>query len=170
MPGVQNEINKEHDLKKLTERPPKSKFPKIIGWAIPILILAVIAITFMSNPTAGLQQAVSWILWNGSFAAIGTAIAFGHPLAIVTAFIAAPFTSVSPFLAAGWFAGFVQALIRRPNIGDFEALSDDVYTVKGFWNNKVTRILLVVALANIGSSIGTLIGGADVIRLFIDNL
>src|SRR5699024_10359560 len=132
VPGVQNEIKKEHDLKQLTERPPKSKAPKIIGWTIPILILAIIAYTFISNPSAGLQQAVSWILWNGSFSAIGTVIALGHPLAILTAFIAAPITSLNPLLAAGWFAGFAQAMVRKPNVADFEALSEDVFHVKGF--------------------------------------
>ncbi|MDO6447958.1 TraB/GumN family protein [Oceanobacillus profundus] len=170
VPGITKEIEKEHDLKKLSERPPKSKTPKIIGWAIPIFVLALIAYTFLTNPTAGLQQAISWFLWNGSLSAIGTIVALGHPLAVLTAFIAAPFTSLNPLLAAGWFAGFVQAYIKRPNVADFERLSDDVHSVKGFWNNKVTRILLVVVFANLGSSLGTLLGGADVIRVFIENL
>ncbi|MED4015705.1 TraB/GumN family protein [Sutcliffiella cohnii] len=170
VPGIRKEIFKKHDLKELTKLPPKSKAPKIIGWMIPILILAVIAYTFISNPTAGMQQTISWILWNGSFSAIGTAIAFGHPLAILTAFFAAPITSLNPLLAAGWFAGLVQALLRRPSVRDFESLSEDVYSIKGFWNNKVTRILLIVVLANLGSSLGTLIGGADVVRLFLENL
>lgn len=170
VPGITKEIEKEHDLKKLSERPPKSKTPKIIGWAIPIFVLAVIAYTFFMNPSAGLQQAISWFLWNGSLSAIGTIVALGHPLAVLTAFIAAPFTSLNPLLAAGWFAGFVQAYIKRPNVADFERLSDDVHSVKGFWNNKVTRILLVVVFANLGSSLGTLLGGADVIRVFIENL
>ena len=170
VPGITKEIEKEHDLKKLSERPPKSKTPKIIGWAIPIFVLAVIAYTFFMNPSAGLHQAISWFLWNGSLSAIGTIVALGHPLAVLTAFIAAPFTSLNPLLAAGWFAGFVQAYIKRPNVADFERLSDDVHSVKGFWNNKVTRILLVVVFANLGSSLGTLLGGADVIRVFIENL
>lgn len=169
VPGIQTEILKDHNLEKLSEKPPKSKWPKIIGWSIPALIIALIAYTFISNPTAGWQQAISWVLWNGSLSAIGTAIAFGHPLAIISAFIAAPITSLNPLLAAGWFAGIVQAYFRRPHVADFERLSDDVTSLKGFWNNKVTRILLVVLLANIGSSIGTFVGGADVIRLFIEN-
>ncbi|QHT48611.1 TraB/GumN family protein [Bacillus sp. SB49] len=170
VPGIKEEIHKEHDLKKLTERPKKSKAPKIIGWTIPLLILSVIVYTFFSNPAAGTQQTISWILWNGSFSALGTAVALAHPLAVVTAFIMAPITSLNPLIAAGWFAGIVQAYFRRPNVGDFDTLSDDVTSVKGFWNNKVTRILLVVVLANLGSSLGTFIGGADVIRLFIRNL
>lgn len=170
VPGITKEIYKEHNLDKLNERPAKSKWPKIIGWAIPVMILAVIAYTFISNPDAGIQQGISWILWNGGFSALGVAIGLGHPLAILTAFVAAPFTSLNPLLAAGWFAGFVQAYFRRPNVGDFDSLSEDVLSVKGFWRNKVTRILLIVVLANLGSTLGTVIGGADVVRLFLENL
>ena len=170
VPGITKEIHKEHDLKKLTAVPPKSPAPKIIAWMIPILILSVIAYTFYANPSAGMQQTISWVLWNGSFSALGAAIAMGHPLAILTAFVAAPITSLNPLLAAGWLAGLVQAFIRRPSVADFETLAEDVYSVKGFWNNKVTRILLIVVLANLGSTLGTIIGGADVVRLFLENL
>jgi pheromone shutdown-related protein TraB len=170
VPGIKEEIKKNHDLDHLNQRPTKSKIPKIIGWTIPILILAVIAYTFISNPTAGIQQSISWVLWNGSFSALGAAIGLGHPLAILTAFVAAPITSLNPLLAAGWFAGFVQAYFRRPNVQDFETLPEDVLSVKGFWNNKVTRVLLIVVLANLGSTLGTVIGGADVVRLFLENL
>ncbi|WP_153462677.1 MULTISPECIES: TraB/GumN family protein [Sediminibacillus] len=170
VPGITKEIHQEHDLNQLRKQPPKSKLPKLIGWMIPVLIIALIAYTFYANPSAGAQQTISWVLWNGSFSALGTALALGHPLAVLTAFVAAPITSLNPLIAAGWFAGFVQALIRKPKVGDFETLSEDVLHVKGFWNNKVTRILLIVVLANIGSSLGTVIGGADVIRLFFENI
>lgn len=167
VPGIKIEIYKEHDLEVLSQKPPKSIVPKIIGWAIPLLIISVIAYTFFANPSAGFDQALSWILWNGTLAAIGAAVAFGHPLAILSAFIAAPITSLYPLLAAGWVSGIVQAYIRRPNVGDFETLSEDVFTIKGFWDNKVTRILLVVVLTNLGSTLGTIIGGTEVIRVFL---
>ena len=170
VPGIKEEINKEHDLDQLSQVPPKSKVPKIIAWAIPIILIGAIVFTFILNPEAALQQTISWVLWNGTLSAIGVAIAFGHPLAIVTAFVAAPITSLDPITAAGWFAGFVQAYFVRPKVSDFESLADDVFSIKGFWNNKVTRVLLVVVLANLGSSIGTFVGGANVIRLFFENL
>ncbi|AFM00501.1 MULTISPECIES: TraB/GumN family protein [Desulfitobacterium] len=170
VPGIREEIHKEHDLKALTELPPKSIVPKIIGWSIPALIIAIIAYTFYSNPDAGIQQTLSWVLWTGSLSALGTTLAFGHPLAIVTAFLAAPIAALHPLIAAGWFAGLVQAYFKRPNVRDFENLSEDILSVKGFWNNKVTRILLTVVFANIGSSMGTFIGGADIARLFFQNL
>ncbi|MBG9550433.1 MULTISPECIES: TraB/GumN family protein [Cytobacillus] len=170
VPGIKEEIKKEQDMAKLTERPPKSNVPKIIGWSIPVFILAIIAYTFFANPSAGLAQTISWIIWNGSLSALGAAIAMGHPLTILTAFVAAPITSLNPLLAAGWFAGLTQAYMRRPNVRDFETLTEDVFSVKGFWRNKVSRILLIVVLSNLGSSLGTFIGGADVIRVFFENL
>src|SRR5699024_4026917 len=170
VPGITEEIHKRHDLNRLTEKPKKSSWPKIIGWSIPVLIIGIVLYTFLSNPEAGMQQTWSWIIWNGALSALGVLIAFGHPLTIVTAFIAAPITSLNPLLAAGWFAGFAQAYIQKPNVGDFETLSDDVTSLKGFWHNKVTRVLLVIVLANIGSSLGTFIAGADILRLFFKHL
>lgn len=170
VPGITKEIHREHDLEKLAERPPKSIVPTIIGWALPAIVIALIVATFFMNPEAGTDQALSWVLWTGSMAAIGAAVAFGHPLAILSAFIAAPVTALHPILASGWVSGLVQAFMRKPTVADFEKLSDDVFTVKGFWRNKVTRVLLVVVLTNIFGSIGTLVGGADVIRLFLKNI
>ncbi|OLO36990.1 conjugal transfer protein TraB [Alkalihalophilus pseudofirmus] len=170
VPGIKKELYKEQDLGAISKLPPKSKAPKVIAWIIPILILSIIGYTFYMNPSVGMDLTMSWILWNGAFAALGAAIAFGHPLSILTAFVVAPLSSLNPLLAAGWFAGFVEAYIRKPKVGDFENLSEDVFTVKGFWSNMVTRILLVVVLTNLGSALGTFIGGADVIRMFIQNI
>lgn len=169
VPGITKEIHKEHDLLALTQTPVKSKIPKIIGWAIPIFLLSLIAYTFIANPSAGFDQALSWILWTGSLSAIGAAAALGHPLAILAAFVSAPITTLHPLIAAGWVSGIVQAFFRRPSVGDFERLSEDVFTIKGFWANRVTRVLLVIVLTNLGGTLGTFIGGADVIRVFFEN-
>jgi pheromone shutdown-related protein TraB len=170
VPGITKEIHNDQDLQALTKTKPKSKTPQIIGWAIPVLIVALIAFTFFLNPSAGMDQAISWILWTGITAALGASAALGHPLAILAAFIAAPITTLHPLLAAGWVSGLVQAYIKRPSVADFENLSEDVFSLKGFWRNKFTRVLLVIILTNIGGSFGTFIGGADVIRTFFNNL
>jgi pheromone shutdown-related protein TraB len=170
VPGIIEELPKEHDLAQLTQLPPKSKITPILGWSIPLLIIALMIYTFYTNPSVGIQQGLSWVLWTGTLSALGTALAFGHPLAILTAFVAAPISALHPLIAAGWFAGLAQAYFRRPNVGDFETLSEDVLSVKGFWNNKVTRVLLIVVFANIGSATGSIIGGADIARLFLQNL
>src|SRR5690625_4100658 len=128
VPGITKEIYREQSLKKITAQPPKSKIPKLIVWFIPLLIIGLIAYTFYNNPAAGWQQTVSWILWNGSLAGIGTIVALGHPFAVITAFIAAPITSLNQLLASGRYAGFVEAYMKRPNGADFETLMEDVFT------------------------------------------
>lgn len=170
IPGIKKEINREHDLEELSSVPPKSLSSKIVGWIIPIIIIIIIVSTFSVDTNTGMDQIISWVLWNGTLSAIGTAIAFGHILSIATAFLVAPLTSLNPLLAAGWFAGITEAFIRKPSVEDFENLSEDLFSIKGFWKNKVTRILLVVILANLGSIIGTWVGGVDVIRMFIQTV
>ena len=85
---------------------------------------------------------------------------------MITAFIAAPITSLNPFLAAGWFAGLTEVYLRKPKVKDFENLSEDVGSLKGFFTNRVTHVLLVVIFANLGSTFGTFIGGVDILKIF----
>lgn len=170
VPGVKEEIYKEHDLAVLNQVPASSWIYGLIGWSIPALIIGFIAYGFITNPAVGTQQSLSWVLWTGILAALGTTLALGHPLSILTSFVAAPLTTLHPMLAAGWFAGLTQAYVCRPNVRDFENISEDVFSLKGFWNNKVTRILLIITFANIGASVGTFVAGANILRLFFQNM
>jgi len=167
IPGIKEEIFKDHDIDALSKVNPAPKSTKIIAWSIPVLIIALIVATFSVDQATGVEQVITWILWNGSLGMIGAIIAMAHPLAILTALLVAPISSLSPLLAAGWFAGLTEALVRKPNVNDFESLADDVHTLKGFWRNKVTRVLLVVVFVNLGSTAGTIIGGAEVVSRFV---
>ncbi len=68
-------------------------------------------------------------------------------------------------VAAGWVSGLVQAFSSRPKVRDFEALQQDIRSLRGFWRNKVTRVLLVVVFTNIGSSLGTLVAVPLLVRM-----
>jgi pheromone shutdown protein TraB len=86
-------------------------------------------------------------------------------LTIVTAFVAAPITSLNPTIAAGWVCGLVEAYLRKPRVIDLENVGGDLTSVKGIWSNRVTKILLVVILANLGSTIGTFVGAGWIVSL-----
>ena len=98
-----------------------------------------------------------WVLANGILAGVGALIALGHPLTVLSSVLAAPLTSLNPMIAAGWVSGLVEAFSRKPKVRDFENLPNDILSVKGFWRNKVTRVLLVVVFTNIGSAVGTFV-------------
>jgi len=157
--GIKKQIGEEHPLAELMELPRKSIWPKILKWGVPALILALIFWGFTKGKDHGFENIYIWIVVNGVLSALGAAIAAAHPVTILSAFLAAPLTSLNPFFAAGWVAGIVQALIKRPKVSDLEDLPEAITTVRGFWANPVTRILLVVALANVGSVVGTYVAG-----------
>ncbi len=164
VPGVKEEIFREQDIVEITTVPSKSAVSKIIGWIIPLIIVGLIAYGFAMNVETGLRQLTAWVLWNGALAAIFTALSLGHPLSILTAFAVAPISSLNPMLACGWFAGLVEAAIRKPTVKDVNSVPDDIMSFKGFFKNRFLRILLIVITANIGSSLGTFIAGLDIIR------
>ncbi|MBR5754882.1 MAG: TraB/GumN family protein [Erysipelotrichaceae bacterium] len=165
--GIKDNLDKDIDIAELDTVEKKKSYLKYI---IPIAIIGIIAWTIINNRDMGLSQIKSWALWHGILSALGVLLALGHPLSILTAFIAAPLTSLNPLLASGFFAGLVEASIRKPKVKDFEDIVEDTSTLKGFWKNRVTRTLLVVLFANIFSSIGTFISGFDIVKKFIESL
>ena len=164
--GLTAELEREHNLVELETVPPPGKIGTWLKWGIPTLIIGLVAYGFFTVETnVSIEMIQRWFLINGTLSALGTAIAFGHPITIATAFVAAPFTSLNPAVAAGWVAGLVEAILRKPQVRDFESLADDITHLRGFWRNNITRILLVVMFANLGSAIGTFVGGFAIASL-----
>ena len=169
VPGVLLEFDKEQDILELESIPPKSKTGTYIGFLVSAIFIGLIIYTLFTSPSKGVDQILSWIIWSGGLSAIGVAIALGHPLSILTAFVAAPFTALHPLLASGWFAGLTEAFVKKPKVKDFENITDDINSIKGIYKNRITHILLVVILSNLFTSIGSIIGGFDVIKIFFQN-
>ncbi len=133
-------------------------YGKIIGYAIfAFIILTFLAVASTLNSALLIKAFVYWFLINGILSAIGAAIAGGHPLSILTAFLVAWLTSINPTIAAGWFSGLVEAWVRKPTSKDVEELAN-VTSLRELFRNKIFRVLLVAALTNLGSFIGTVIG------------
>jgi pheromone shutdown-related protein TraB len=156
--GIQKYWETPVDLEALNRIPPGGRWKGIVKWGIPLLIIGIfIAGFFNADPSAGMDLIQYWVLANGILGGLGALIAFAHPITILSAVLASPLTSLNPTMAAGWVAGLVEAFIGKPKVLDFENLTKDLTSVRGFWRNKITRILLVVVFTNIGSSIGTFI-------------
>ena len=170
LPGVQAHLEKiasgaeDSSTDTIEVIPPKKIGAKIIGWVIPVIIVLAIAAGFyFGGRNSGKEMALSWFLWNGILSAIGAAIAAAHPLAILVSLVCAPFTSLCPLVGVGIVSGISQAFICRPKVKDLENLADDAGSLKGFYKNRILRVLLVFFLSSLGSSIGTFVGGADIV-------
>ena len=159
VPGIRQYIQRAVpiDLAALKELPPPGKVGKVLKWLLPSLIVMLFVAGFlMEGKGAGTDMIWIWVMANGVFAGIGALVALAHPYTIISSIIAAPLTSLNPMIAAGWVAGLVEAFARKPKVRDFESIPQDIVSVKGFWRNNVTRVLLVVVFTNLGSSIGTM--------------
>ncbi len=149
-------------LAELEQAPPRPRWPKVLPWVIVAVIIVGFVIGFSRNTDIGLQMVADWVLINGGLAAIGGALALAHPLTILTAAVGAPLTSLNPTIGIGFVAAAVEIFLRKPQVGDFATLRRDVMHWKGWWHNRVSRVLLVFLLTTLGSAIGTYVGGAKV--------
>ena len=109
----------------------------------------------------GADLMLYWVLITGTLGAIGCALAGGHPLSIVAAFLASPMTPLHPALGSGTISALVEAWVRKPTYADFMALRDDVQSVRGWYRNRVARVLLNFFLTSLGTAIGVWLGGAQ---------
>ncbi|MGD9365243.1 MAG: TraB/GumN family protein [Desulfobacteraceae bacterium] len=158
VPGILKYWNEPVDLAPLDEMPAKSPVGDFLKWFIPAVIVGLLIYGFyVGGSKVGAGMLAWWIGANAILAGIGAIIALAHPLTILSSVMAAPLTSLNPMIAAGWVSGLVEAMSRKPKVKDFEHLQNDILSIKGFWRNKVTRILLVVVFTNLGSTVGTFV-------------
>jgi len=164
VPGIVRWLTSIHegqghpDLVRLDVVPPRGPVRKAIPWIIPVLVAGLIAWGFVrSGWDGGLQMLLRWFLVNGILSGLGAIVALAHPVNIVVSFLAAPFTSMNPTIGVGFVSGLLEAVLRKPRVIDFEQLQDDITSVRGFYRNRITRILLVFLFTTLGSAIGTFI-------------
>jgi pheromone shutdown protein TraB len=164
--GIEKTIQEDnsHIMEEINTIPPVSKIWKFIGWSIPLLIiLSILLIGLKQGAGEASANALYWILANGIPSSIGALLAFAHPVTIFLAFAAAPITSLTPVIGAGYVCAFVQIMTKPPVVKEFESVGDDISSLTGWWKNKLLRVFLVFILTGIGSSIGTWVGGYRIV-------
>jgi len=150
-------------LDELNALPPASNIP----WftiIVTVFLLGGFAWGYQQGGVAlGGDLLLKWALVTGIGGAIGCTVAGGHPLSILAAFIASPLTPLHPALASGNVSAVVEAWIRKPTYADFLRLRDDTATLKGWWRNRVARVLVNFFLTSLGTAIGVWTAGIYII-------
>jgi pheromone shutdown-related protein TraB len=147
------------DTAALEQVPARRSWSSLLGWLLPVAIVGLlVAGFFRSGWQLSLAMLWKWVLVSGTLSAVGALVTLAHPLTIVAAFIGAPITTLNPFIGIGLVTGVLEAFLRKPRVSDFENLSVDLLTVRGFFGNRVTHILLVFLFSSLGAMIGNFIG------------
>jgi pheromone shutdown-related protein TraB len=156
--------NRSGQMAAISTIPPVSPFWKILSWLVPaVIVSALIAIGFRHGAEVAGHNLLYWTLANSIPSALGALLALAHPLTIVAAFVAAPITSLTPVIGAGYVTAFTQLMLRPPLVKEFETVLEDMACLRGWWRNKLLRILLAFLLPSLGSIIGTWIGGIEIL-------
>ncbi len=165
VPGITKHLGEDIDIERLQIIPPKGILGKAAGWVFSLAIIGIFVAGFLTSGSAASFKMIGW--WSAItafFAGMGALIMLAHPLTIAASAIAAPITTLHPLIAAGWIAGLLEATIRKPQVKDFLALPDDIISIKGFFHNRITRLLLLVAVVNLTTSIGTFLAIPMIMR------
>jgi pheromone shutdown-related protein TraB len=158
-PGIKRWFGTATDLSALNTLPTKSLARRLLGWGIPLLIATLLVSGFLhSGGETGAKMATTWLIVTAVATGIGAALALAHPITILVSMLVSPFTTLNPFLRAGWIAALVEALLRRPRVSDMETVADDMFSLRSWYRNRVRRILLVLVLVNLFGLLGSLVG------------
>ena len=169
-PGIINHLKNPMSIPPLNTlmEIPKKRFSigKLIGLIFVGFIFAFFLLLLLSGvPLKILLIAFGcWFIITGVLSAAGTLLAGGHPYSVLTAFLVAWLTTLHPLIAAGWFAGLVEAKQRNPTTADIKALAG-VETFKEMFKNKFMRVLLVASFANLGSMTGAFLAAYVMIQI-----
>lgn len=165
---LQNNEHAEETINSLNYLPKGSSIGKFIPWIIVALVLTGFAIGFNKSSDLGWDLVVNWILINGGLSAAGAALAGAHILTVITAFLAAPLTSLNPTIGAGVVTSAVELYLRKPTIKDFENVRLDTTKLSGWRSNRVARLILVFLLSTLGSVLGTYIAGFHIFDAIVN--
>jgi pheromone shutdown protein TraB len=71
--------------------------------------------------------------------------------------VAAPIATLNPAIGVGMLTGLLEAYLRKPTVEDFEKLHDDIASIKGFFRNRFTHVLIVFLFTSLGGMAGNFI-------------
>jgi len=163
VPGMAAQLHARIDRAVLDEIPPPSLVWRIAKWAVPIAFLVLLGILWSRSDTASFAQTMlAWIIPTSIGAGAFTLLGGGSPLSALAAVVVAPVARVYPLVRTGIVVGIVEAWRRKPTVVDCERLQEDSTSMRGFWRNKVTRILIVATMAGLGALLGFLVGVREI--------
>jgi Uncharacterized homolog of PrgY (pheromone shutdown protein) len=159
-----------------TETGGRIPWGKIIGIGLSVGFVTFFVLLAMAGVQDGflLRLFGAWFLINGVFAAGFAKLAGARWTSAGVGGAVAWMTSINPALAPGWFTGYVELRHLTVNVGDIstlnELLSDETKPigeiVSEMFDVPLFKLIMVVALTNIGSIVASLLFVSYILPLF----
>jgi len=142
----------------LVGEPRSLPWGKIFGFAVTGLFLFLLAAIGFSGVglTVLFEAFLFWVVIHGVLSGLFVLLAGGHPYSALTCLCVAWMTSLNPMLHAGWLGAYVEARVRKPPITDFRKIYE-TESIMEMAKIPLFRVVLVAALGNLGSLLGTIL-------------
>jgi len=151
-------------LRETLEAAPKKRRIPWFTLAVTVLLLGGLTWGLMHGGAhMATGMLLQWIMITAGLAVVGGIVAAGHPLSILAGAAVAPFKPFRPAIPPGAVSALIEARLRKPMYSDFMALRDDVRSLRGWYRNRVMRVLLLFTLVNAGTMLGEAIGVARIL-------
>ncbi|MEF8818765.1 MAG: TraB/GumN family protein [Haloferacaceae archaeon] len=146
---------------------------KIVGVVVSASFVGFFVLLAVAGVRRGflLRLFAAWFVINGVFAAGLARLAGARWRSALVGGAVAWMTSVNPLLAPGWFTGYVELRHTPVNVGDVSRLnallSDETRPLSAILSDMfdvpLFRLMVVVALTNVGSVVASLLFAAYVL-------
>jgi pheromone shutdown protein TraB len=169
-------------MESLVGTPEKRGVPwgKLVGVGVSAAFVGFFVLLAMAGVRNDflLRVFAAWFVINGLFAAVGAKLAGARWLSALVGGCVAWLTSVNPLLAPGWFTGYMELRHTPVNVTDIgrlnELLGDESRAIRDvvadMFDVPLFRLIMVVAMTNVGSIVASLLFVAYVLPLFAADL
>ena len=140
----------------------RRRVPWITLGLLTVIVTGILIGFHRGGFAMGSDLLLQWALYTGGLAALGALLAGSHPLSILVAALAAPLKPFRLSVPAGTFSALVEVHLRKPAYPDFLTLRDDAQTLRGWYRNRVTRVVLTFLLTSAGSALGLWLAGVQI--------
>jgi len=149
---------------------------KIAGYGITVAFVSFFVLLAMAGVRDGflLRLFAAWFAINALFAFGFAKLAGARWSSAGVGGAVAWMTSINPMLAPGWFAGYMELRHLRVNVGDIgtlnDLLSDETKPIREIvsemFDVPLFRLIMVVAMTNVGSVVASFLFAAYVLPVF----
>jgi pheromone shutdown-related protein TraB len=164
--GMLANLGKPCDRAAISTIPKPSPWSSLIAWLIPVIVFGAFFFGWRDHQSENLIQMLkAWILPTALGCGLFSLISLAHPLTLLAGMLSAPLTTLNPLIGVGMVTALVEAWVRKPTVADCEGVPDAVMSVRGWYKNRATRVLLVFVLSSLGAAIGMFISTTWVVSL-----
>lgn len=155
--GIEEALQRDHDMQLLTTVKESSVVKSLAFFLAPIVIIVAFLsyFTFSGGKKIDFAETLkTWIFIKCAVTAAITLIWRPHILAYLAGVVVSPVSTFLPVIKVGWVSALIEAMLRKPEVTDFEEMAEATAHFGKFYRNRIFRIFMIFFLGQFSSAVG----------------